>query len=83
MGNAYLRSVINNDKIWFEILKEFMVENAKVLRIPEIFLTKSIKKLAKIYWYFAQQYFYTPYQPKLEYYQTDSEFLFSMERCQR
>ena len=24
-----LRSVINNDKIWFEILKEFMVENAK------------------------------------------------------
>ena len=24
-----LRSVINNDKIWFEILKEFMIENAK------------------------------------------------------
>ena len=24
-----LRSVINNDKIWFEILKEFMTENAK------------------------------------------------------
>ena len=24
-----LRSVINNDEIWFEILKEFMVENAK------------------------------------------------------
>ena len=24
-----LRSVINDDEIWFEILKEFMVENAK------------------------------------------------------
>ena len=24
-----LRSVINNDKIWFEILKEFAVENVK------------------------------------------------------
>ena len=27
--NTQCKIVINNDKIWFEILKEFMIENAK------------------------------------------------------
>ena len=29
MGYAHSRSVINDDQVWFEILKEFMIENAK------------------------------------------------------
>ncbi len=28
------------------------------------------------YWYFAEQYFYSPNQPELEYYQTDSKFFY-------
>ena len=39
-----LRSVINNDKIWFEILKEFMVEMPKVLQTQEIFSIKLKKR---------------------------------------
>ena len=27
-------------------------------------------------WYFAEQYFYTPNQPELEYYQTESKFYY-------
>ena len=42
-----LRSVINNDKIWFEILKEFMVENAKGFVDTRDFLIKLMKKLGK------------------------------------
>ncbi len=71
-----LRSVINNDKIWFEILKEFMVENAKGFADTNDFFKKVFEKTEKDYWYFAQQYFYTPNQPELEYYQTDSEFYY-------
>ena len=43
-----LRSVINNDKIWFEILKEFMTENAKGFANTNDFFKKVMKKLAKI-----------------------------------
>ena len=35
-----LRNAINDDKIWFEILKEFMIENAKGFATNEIFLIK-------------------------------------------
>ena len=35
-----------------------------------------LKKQMKDYWYFAEQYFYTPNQPKLEYYQTDKNFYY-------
>jgi len=71
-----LRSVIDNDKIWFEILKEFMVENAKGFASTKDFFDKVFEKTGKDYWYFAQQYFYTPNQPVLEYYQTDKEFYY-------
>jgi len=71
-----LRSVIDNDKIWFEILKEFMVENAKGFASSKDFFDKVFEKTGKDYWYFAQQYFYTPNQPVLEYYQTDKEFYY-------
>ena len=66
-----LRSVINNDKIWFEILKEFMTENAKGFANTRDFFDKVEEKTNEDYWYFAEQYFYSPNQPELEYYQTD------------
>ena len=71
-----LRSVINNDKIWFEILKEFMVENAKGFANTRDFFNKVNEKTGVNYWYFAEQYFYSPHQPKLDYYQTDEKFHF-------
>ncbi len=71
-----LRSAIKNDKIWFEILKEFMVENAKGFANTRDFFDKVNEKTGKDYWYFAEQYFYTPNQPKLEYYQTDDKFFY-------
>ena len=71
-----LRSVINNDKIWFEILKEFMVENAKGFANTKDFFQKVKAKTGIDYWYFAEQYFYSPQQPILEYYQTDNKFFY-------
>ena len=74
-----LRSVIDNDKIWFEILKEFMIENAKGFANTRDFFDKVNEKTEKDYWYFAEQYFYTPLQPELKYYQTDTDFYFKWD----
>jgi aminopeptidase N len=71
-----LRSVIKNDKIWFEILKEFMTENAKGFANTNDFFKKVYNKTGEDYWYFAQQYLYSPNQPELEYYQTDEDFYY-------
>ena len=69
-----LRSAINDDPTWFAILKEFMVENAKSHVNTEDFFDKVKEKTGSDYAYFSEQYFYTPNQPELEYYQTDSSF---------
>ncbi len=71
-----LRSVINNDDIWFKILKEFMVENAKGFANTEDFFNKVKEKTGTDFWYFARQYFYSPNQPQLEYYQTSSKYFY-------
>ena len=71
-----LRSVINNDEVWFSILKEFMVENAKGFANTVDFFNKVNEKTGSDYSYFSDQYFYTPNQPQLEYYQTESKFFF-------
>jgi len=71
-----LRSAINDDAIWFGILKEFMVENAKSHVSTEDFFNKVKEKTGTDYTYFSEQYFYSPNQPELEYYQTDSEFYY-------
>ena len=71
-----LRSAINNDKIWFETLKEFMTENAKGFANTRDFFKKVNEKTGEDYWYFAEQYFYSPNQPELEYYQTENEFFY-------
>ncbi|MBT5213492.1 MAG: M1 family metallopeptidase [Pelagibacteraceae bacterium] len=71
-----LRSAINDDPIWFAILKEFMVENAKSHVNTEDFFEKVREKTGDDYSYFSEQYFYTPNQPELEYYQTDTRFYY-------
>ena len=71
-----LRSVINNDKIWFKILKEFMTENAKGFANTRDFFDKVNEKTGKDYWYFAEQYFYSPKQPILEYFQNEDSLNF-------
>ena len=74
-----LRSVIDNDKIWFEILRDFMHENAKGFANTEDFFRKVNEKTNSDYWYFAHQYFYTPNQPVFKYYQTEKEFYFKWD----
>ena len=71
-----LRSAINDDPVWFEILKEFMFENAKSHVSTEDFFNKVKEKTGTDYSYFSEQYFYSPNQPELEYYQTDSSFYY-------
>ncbi len=71
-----LRSAINNDKVWFEILYEFMTEHAKGFANTNDFFDKVLEKTGIDYWYFAQQYFYSPNQPELEYYQTNDNFYY-------
>ena len=71
-----LRSAINDDPIWFAILKEFMIENAKNHVNTEDFFNKVEEKTYTDYSYFSEQYFYSPNQPELEYYQTDSSFYY-------
>ena len=53
-----------------------MIENAKGFANTKDFFDKVNEKTGDNYWYFAEQYFYTPNQPKLEYYQTDNKFFF-------
>ncbi len=74
-----LRNAIKDDKIWFEILNEFMIENAKKFANTKDFFNKVNEKTGKDYWFFAEQYFYTPNQPKLKYYQTDSKFYYKWD----
>ncbi len=71
-----LRSVIDNDKLWFEILKEFMTTNAKGFVNTKDFFDVVYKKTNTDYWYFAEQYLYSPEQPEIEYYQTDNDFFY-------
>ena len=71
-----LRSVINNDEVWFAILREFMIENAKGFADTEDFFNKVNERTGQNFWYFAEQYFYKPDQPQLDFYQTNDKFYF-------
>ena len=53
-----------------------MVENAKGFANTRDFFNKVNEKTKEDFWYFAEQYFYTPNQPTIEYYQTDNTFNF-------
>ena len=43
-----------------------MVENAKGFANTNDFFAKVYDKTGENYWYFAQQYFYSPEQPQLD-----------------
>ena len=53
-----------------------MVENAKGFANTEDFFNKVKEKTGTDFWYFARQYFYSPNQPQLEYYQTSSKYFY-------
>ena len=69
-----LRSVINNDPIWFSILKEFMVENAKSHVSTIDFFDKVKEKTGDDYSYFARQYLYSPNLPIFEFFQEENSY---------
>ena len=51
-----------------------MIENAKGHVSTEDFFNKVEEKTGTDYLYFSEQYLYSPNQPELEYYKTDSSF---------
>ena len=53
-----------------------MTENAKGFANTRDFFNKVNEKTGQDYWYFAEQYFYTPNQPELEYYQTEDRYFY-------
>ena len=53
-----------------------MTENAKGFADTKDFFNKVSEKTGKDYWYFAEQYFYSPNQPVLEYFQNEDSFNF-------
>ena len=71
-----LRHVIDNDEIWFNILKSFAVDNAKGHVSTEDFLNYVIHNTGYNYQIIFYQYFYTHKPPTLEYYQDGTQFFY-------
>jgi aminopeptidase N len=71
-----LRHVIDNDELWFDILKSFATDNAKGHVTTEDFLNEVIHKTRHNYQLIFYQYFYTHKPPTLEYYQAGNQFFY-------
>ena len=71
-----LRHVIDNDQIWFNILKSFANDNAKGHVSTEDFLNYVIHHTGYNYQIIFYQYFYTHKPPTLEYYQDGNQFFY-------
>ncbi|NOZ07580.1 MAG: M1 family metallopeptidase [FCB group bacterium] len=71
-----LRSVINDDDLFFSILKGFAVENAKSIVCTEDFVNYVNDKTGKDFLPFFQQYLMDRVPPTLVYEQTDSTFTY-------
>ena len=71
-----LRNAINNDKLWFSILKDFSIKNAKSHVSTEDFLNHIIKATKKNYQLIFYQYFYDHRPPTLEYYQDRNKYYY-------
>ena len=71
-----LRHVIDNDELWFDILKSFAVKNAKSHVSTEDFLNHVIYKTRYNFQLIFYQYFYTHKPPVFEYYQDGSKFFY-------
>ena len=71
-----LRHIINNDKVWFKILKDFAVDNAKKHVSTEDFMNYVINATKENYQLIFYQYFYDHRTPTLEYFQKDDSLYF-------
>ena len=71
-----LRHVIDDDELWFDILKSFAVKNAKSNVSTEDFLNHVIYKTRYSFQLIFYQYFYTHKPPVLEYYQDGNKFFY-------
>ena len=71
-----LRHVIDDDELWFDILKSFAVKNAKSHVSTEDFLNHVIYKTRYNFQLIFYQYFYTHKPPVFEYYQDGNKFFY-------
>lgn len=71
-----LRHVVNNDSLWFDILKSFAIQNARSHVQTEDFQNHVEAKTGQNLDYFFKQYFYDRRPPTLEYLQSGSKFLY-------
>ena len=71
-----LRHVIDDDELWFHILKSFAVKNAKSHVSTEDFLNHVIYKTRYNFQLIFYQYFYTHKPPVFEYYQDGKKFFY-------
>ena len=71
-----LRNMIDNDDLWFSILKNFAIDNAKGHVSTETFLNYLIKATGKNYQLVFYQYFYDHRPPTFEYHQEGQKFYY-------
>jgi aminopeptidase N len=71
-----LRHVIDDDELWFDILKSFAVKNAKSHVSTEDFLNHVIYRTRYNFQLIFYQYFYTHKPPVFEYYQDGNKFFY-------
>ena len=71
-----LRHGINNDDLWFSILKNFAIDNAKGHVSTETFLNYIIRATGKNYKLVFYQYFYDHRPPTFEYHQEGQKFYY-------
>ena len=74
-----LRHVIDDDELWFDILRSFAVKNAKSHVNTEDFLSHVTYKTKYNFQLIFYQYFYTHKPPILEYYQDGNRFYYRWE----
>jgi len=72
-----LRHLIDNDRLWWDILKSFAVNNAKSNINTEDFQRHVEEKYGSSMSYFFKQYFYDNKIPLLEYYQDKGKLYFT------
>ena len=71
-----LRHIIDNDKVWFKILKDFAVDNAKKHVSTEDFKNYVLQATKENYQLIFNQYFYDHRTPTLDYFQEDDSLYF-------
>jgi aminopeptidase N len=71
-----LRHLINDDRIWWDLLKSFAVNNAKLHVNTDNFIAHVEEKVGSDLGYFFNQYLFDHRPPTLEYFQKDSKLYY-------